>query len=139
MRLLLAVAGLIAATPAFASGGAWCDAEDDNATLSVHAAVTRASGAPYSLEGKVEVKGKQPFTTEFVRDDLAQFWLDGTELRFLLYKEDEKAASVEIEIRSVANDESEFGGDYRIRFFDPEAKEGEERPEVTGKVSCGAD
>lgn len=139
MRLAL-FALLIAAatTPAAAMGGAWCDADDARATVSVQASLTRAAGAVVSFEGRLAVKGDKPVEAEFGRDDLAQFWFDGTEMRFLLYKEADDTSAMELEIRATESDEETYAGEYTVRLHT--VIDGESVvTEQAGPVSCSAD
>lgn len=127
-----------AATPAAAMGGAWCDADDAKATVSVQAALTRAAGAVVTFEGKLAVKGEKPLAAVFGRDDLAQFWFDGTEMRFLLYREADDTSAIEVEIRASAGEEENYAGEYRIRLH--AVADGESVvTEQAGPVSCSAD
>ncbi|RUU24692.1 hypothetical protein EOD08_24620, partial [Mesorhizobium sp. M6A.T.Ca.TU.002.02.2.1] len=72
------------------------------------------------------------------------YWLDGKELRLLVYREHEVAntySSVELTILTKASEEGVYDGRYSLAIYDGTAaadKDG--KPvELTGKVSCGAE
>lgn len=139
MRLALSAFLLaLPAGPAAAMGGAWCDADNATALVAVQASLTRAAGAVVSFEGKLATKGAKAAETAFTRDDLAQFWFDGTEMRWLLYKEGVDETATELEIRAAESDEESYAGEYRIRLH--AAVDGENTvTELTGPISCSAD
>lgn len=142
-KRLLAALFVSIAGPACASGGVWCDVDDGAVTFSVHAATTRGSGAVFDLEGKVELKGTNASgewaNTAFSRNDLAQFWFDGSELRLLLYKENtgEPFSDLTVEIRaSSGDDEDGYDGRYSLRVY---RADDAGTVELEGEVSCSAD
>jgi hypothetical protein len=141
------VAALLAAVPtgAGASGGLSCTAEDGFAEIVVESGVTRGMGSP--------VFGFR--ATSVIRDDrvagdlrgmayegehLAQYWLDGEELRLLLYSERAEGAHgyVEIEIRTRSDGEGLYSGRYALTAFDMTGDTTGEGRTVTGEgdVSC---
>ncbi len=142
-KRLLAALFVTAACPAYASGGAWCDVDDGAVTLSVHAALTRGSGAVFDFEGKVGLKGTNASgewaNTAFVKDDLAQFWFDGTELRFLLYKENtgEPFSDLTVEIRASSREEEDsYAGTYSVRIYRADTAE---TVDLAGEITCSAE
>ena len=153
MRFLLSALCLAAWTShALASGGLDCSAEDKAVKLSVGSGVTHGMGGPtFNFHGELELRSKS--VAEDLRkltfDDTnrPQYWLDGKELRLLLYKEREaekKFGSVEVEIRTKAvgePDEGTYNGSYKIAVYDGgEDGSGEgESATFTGKVSCFAE
>lgn len=146
--LLLAAA----AAPAFASGGLDCSAEDRKVKLSVSSGVTRGMGGPtFNFHAELELRGKT-FAEDlsklsFDGGNRPQYWLDGKELRLLLYKEreaDKPFGSVEVEIRTRAAgdpDEGTYKGSYSIAVYDGgEDGTGEDKTATfTGKVNCFAE
>ena len=108
-----------------ASGGMFCSVEDDFAVVTIESGVTRGMGGPvFNFRA-----------TSFIRDDavagdlrntsydgehLAQYWLDGEELRLLLYRERAEGAHgyVQIELRTTADEEGLYRGSYDMTVFD---------------------
>ncbi|MBX3570373.1 MAG: hypothetical protein KF914_20090 [Rhizobiaceae bacterium] len=148
MRAAMAsIVMLACAGPAFASGGLSCEAKDEAARIEVESGVTRGMGGPvFNFRGssefvseKVEADlGKQGYTDEH----LAQYWLDGEELRLLLYRErdgDKPHGYVEITIRTKQiDDEGTYAGSYELSAFDTTGTDGGEARtfEVKGEISC---
>jgi len=147
MRAVLPVVLLLlAATPALASGGLSCEAKGKGAKITVESGVTHGMGGPvFNFRGssefaskKVEADlGKLAYTDEH----LAQYWLDGKELRLLLYRErdgDKPHGYVEITIRTKAGEEGTYAGNYELTAFDTTGTDGGDarRLDLKGKISC---
>ncbi len=144
---------LLACQPAFASGGVHCAAEGDGVTFEVGGGVSRGMGAAlFSFEGRLEMADKAIAAdlgrTEFAREHVAQYWLDGEELRLLLYRErqgDMPHGYVEltIETQARAGDDGEgmYDGSYMLRVFDMTDENGGEGVTVSreGAVECFAE
>ena len=110
---------------ALASGGLQCTAEDDFAVFTIESGVARGMGGPvFNFRA-----------TSVIRDDavagdlrnmaydgehLAQYWLDGEELRLLLYRERAEGTHgyVQIEVRTTAGEEGLYNGAYDLTVFD---------------------
>jgi hypothetical protein len=151
-KIILLLAGL-ASQPAFASGGIHCSADADGVTIDVGGGVTRGMGGPlFSFEGTLEIADKAVATdlgrTEFTRDHVAQYWLDGQDLRLLLYRERDGATPhgyVELTITTKArpgNDgEGMYDGRYTLSVFDMTEENGGEGVTVSreGDVACLAE
>ncbi|MDQ2634785.1 MAG: hypothetical protein M3Y78_13730, partial [Pseudomonadota bacterium] len=148
-----AMLALLACQPAFASGGVHCAAEGDGVTFEVGGGVSRGMGAAlFSFEGRLEMADKAIAAdlgrTEFAREHVAQYWLDGEELRLLLYRErqgDMPHGYVEltIETQARAGDDGEgmYDGSYMLRVFDMTDENGGEGVTVSreGAVECFAE
>lgn len=143
---IAAVAILSSILPAAASGGIGCTAEDKKVVFEVNAGVTRGMGSPiFSFDGKVEVKDNSVAAdlrkTEFKMDHVAQYWLDGKDLRLDLYREregDKAHGYVELVLYTKPKgDEGEYAGTYEISVYDT-VGEGAEAKEAKfkGKVGC---
>jgi hypothetical protein len=140
--ILLSVAG-----EAAASGGLWCDVDDRSAQIELQGGVTHGMGGPlFSFTGKVDARdGSTPDdlrTTMFERSHVAQYWLDGKELRLLLYREraaDKAHGYVELTILAKANDEDSYEGRYELEVFDADASSEGKTWTYEGKISCGAE
>lgn len=144
---------MLACQPAFASGGIHCSADGDGVTIDVGGGVTRGMGGPlFSFEGTLEIADKAVATdlgrTEFAREHVAQYWLDGEELRLLLYREregDKPHGYVELTITTKARpgDDSEgfYDGSYTLSVFDMTNENGGEGVMVSleGAVECSAE
>lgn len=140
---------LLTAGSAFATGGIWCSAEDAAVTFRVEAGVTRGMGGPtFNFRGDLEILGR-PIgddlrKTVFDGSNLTQYWLDGKELRLLVYREHEVAntySSVELTIMTKASEEGTYDGHYSLAIYEGTADTGGDGmpAALTGKVSCGAE
>ncbi len=131
MRLLVAVAVfLMCAGGASASGGISCEAKDKAVSFDVSAGVSRGLGAAiFSFDGTVAILDKKIAddlaTTKFERDHVAQYWLDGEELRLLLYREregDKPHGYVELQVVTKArpgdDEEGLYAGRYQLSTYD---------------------
>lgn len=124
--LLLTAMGLVLPpAPARASGGLSCTSEDAFAVITIESGVTRGMGGPvFNFRA-----------TSVIRDDavagdlrnmaydgehLAQYWLDGEELRMLLYRERAEGAHgyVQIEVRTSSAEEGLYEGSYTLTGLD---------------------
>lgn len=140
MRALPLVSLLLVASPAFASGGVWCEVSDDKIDLSVELAMARQSGAVFGVEGRLILSDPaipaDLARLTLTRDDLAQIWSDGEEFRLALWRErtGEDWGALSLVIRAKAAEEGEYRGDYEITLSgsDPDA----EIAPVGGPVSC---
>lgn len=140
--LLLALSAL----PAAASGGFDCQASDGKVKLAIAGAVSHGMGGrPFNVEGTVEVlkaKVAEDFRkVAFTGGDLAQNWLDGRELRLLFYREregDKPHGSVEVTIRTKAEDEIDFAGTYMVEVYEADAGS-DAKVTLKGKVLCSVE
>lgn len=133
-------------TGAWASGGLSCSSEGDPATIAVDAGITRGMGSPvFSLTGSVEVTDAEVAEdlrkTAFEKENLAQYWLDGEDLRLLLYRErpaEKEHGYVELEIRTkaVADEEGSYAGTYLITYWDTTGGGDAKEKKIEGKVAC---
>lgn len=138
--------------PAFASGGVHCSADADGVTIDVGGGVTRGMGGPlFSFEGTLEIADKNIAAdlakTEFAREHVAQYWLDGDDLRLLLYREregDKAHGYVELTIQTKArpgdDGEGYYDGRFSLTVFDG-VGDNSEGVTVTreGEVVCSAE
>lgn len=148
--LLLALSG---GHPAFASGGVHCSADADGVTFEAGGGVSRGLGtALFSFDGKLEIAGKDIAAdlgkTEFTREHVAQYWLDGEDLRLLLYREregDKPHGYVELTIQTKAragdDEEGLYDGRYTLSVFDTAADDSAEGVTArrVGDVTCFAE
>lgn len=148
MRAMLpAVLFLLVATPALASGGLSCEASGNGAVIAVESGVTRGMGGPlFNFRGTSEFAskeveadlGKQSYADEHV----AQYWLDGKDLRLVLYREregDKPHGYVEITILTKQVEEGSYEGSYELTAFDTTGSDEGRRLELKGKISCFAE
>ncbi|MEW9805510.1 hypothetical protein [Mesorhizobium marinum] len=154
MRLAI-LTTVLALSPvaASASGGISCSAEEGGVTFELGGGVARGMGAPlFSFQGTLEIAGTDVAadlgTTEFSREHVAQYWLDGEDLRLLVYRErdgDAPHGYVELTIRTKARpgDDGEglYDGDYEAVLYDTSDAASAEGRTATfaGKVSCFAE
>lgn len=139
------LAFLMCSGSAFASGGAQCLSEGGPAKVVIEAGITRGMGGPvFSLNASADVDGKnipQDLNkSKFTKEQLAQYWFDGEDLRFLLYRErdgDGEFGSVELTVEAKsAGDEMTYAGTYRISVFDAGASE---PATFEGRISCSVE
>lgn len=135
----------LACQPAFASGGLQCSADAEG--------VTRGMGGPlFSFEGTLEIAemgmAVDLAETGFAREHVAQYWLDGEDLRLVLYREregDKAHGHVELTIETGARggDDGEgfYDGRYELTVFDATDDNGGEGVTVRreGEVVCSAE
>ncbi|WP_366930459.1 hypothetical protein [Mesorhizobium sp.] len=147
MRTVFCAAALLAsANVASASGALWCSVDDRQVAFQLDAGVTRGLGGPtFNFRGDLEIKarptGDSLRKTVFEDQNLAQYWLDGEELRLLVYREHEAGdsyRSVELTILTKASDESTYDGRYTLSVYDGSGADSEP-VEFKGDVSCGAE
>jgi hypothetical protein len=138
--------------PAFASGGLHCSADADGVTIDAGGGVTRGMGGPlFSFEGTVHIADTSVAAdlakTEFAREHVAQYWLDGEDLRLLLYREreaDKPHGYVEVTIETNArpgdDGEGYYDGTYSLTVFDgvDDNSEGV-TVERSGEIVCSAE
>ena len=144
---IMAAILLSAAGEAAASGGLWCDVEDKSAAIALQGGVTHGMGGPiFSFTGEIEARDasvpEDLRKTEFDRTHVPQYWLDGKELRLLLYRE--RAAEmahgyVELTVLTQATDESSYAGSYELKIFDADDSSEGRTWTFEGKISCGAE
>lgn len=151
-KLLLLVMAL-ASQPALASGGLHCTADGEGVSFDVGGGVTHGMGGPlFSFEGTLEIADKAIAAdlarTGFAREHVAQYWLDGEDLRLLLYREREgdKAhgyVELTIETKARGGDDGEgfYDGRYALSVFDTTNENGGEGVSVEreGDVTCSAE
>ncbi len=150
MRRLAAVL-MFACFPAVAgaSGGFSCEAENEDVVLALDGGVTRGMGsALFSFSGRIEVSSDQVRpdlrTTEFTRDHVAQYWLDGDTMRLRLYREragDAPHGYVEAIVETATGDDGNDHGEYIVAVYDmTDAVDGEVEPvQFTGAVTCSVE
>ena len=147
--IILFLSTVLAAGPAAASGGFSCSAEDDAVTIDVNGGVTHGMGSPvFSLQGEIEIRDDAVSgdlrKTDFERIHLAQYWLDASELRLVLYREREGNQShgyVQLTVKTASEDNGTTVGDYVLEVFDMAgavASEGKTES-FGGKVICSVE
>ena len=135
---------------AAASGGLSCEADDRTLTLSIESGVTRGMGSPvFNFRAEATLKlAKTPVdmkTTTFEQANLAQYWLDGKNLRLVLYREregDKPHGYVEITVLTKAKgeeDEGAYEGTYELTVFDGTGDGDPLQLDAKGKVECFAE
>jgi hypothetical protein len=143
---------LLASQMAFASGGLWCDIDDEVLKLTVESGVTHGMGGPvFNFRARAEVKSEEApkhlKITEFTEEHLPQYWLDNYALNLSLYREtvgDLPHGYVSITIKTQPNDEEEgsYAGDYELTVWDVGPEGSTEEPlkvSHAGKVMCGSE
>ncbi|MCO5080374.1 MAG: hypothetical protein M9955_01810 [Rhizobiaceae bacterium] len=143
---IAAIAILSSIVPAAASGGLGCTAKDKKVAFELNAGITRGMGSPiFSFDGKVEIRDKGVAAdlrkTAFKMDHVAQYWLDGKELRLDLYREREGSKPhgyVELVLYTKAKgDENEYAGTYELIVYDTVGDNVQaKQAKFKGKVGC---
>ena len=147
MRFILCAGLLMAgAVPASASGGLSCETEGGPANIVVESGVTRGMGSPvFNFRGSVVISEKSVAedlrTTAFADEHLAQYWLDGEDLRLVIYREregDKPHGYVEITVLTKAEgDEGGYAGTYELTVFDGTGDDPEGKTvKLDGKIGC---
>ena len=105
-------------------------------------------GPIFAFESTVEIRDRSIAVdlrkTKFGMDHVAQYWLDGKELRLGLYREregDKPHGYVELVIYTKsAGDEIGYGGSYELTVYDGVGDDAEAK-EATfkGKVECSVE
>ena len=150
MRSLIVGACLLAGVgPAAASGGLSCDTKDKAIRLSIESGVTRGMGSPiFNFRGTLQLNDRRVADdlrkTQFEQEHVAQYWLDGKNLRLLLYRErvgNKPHGYVELIIETKGDGEGGYNGAYRLTVFDMTGdKTGEGKTlAFKGKVGCFVD
>ena len=149
MRFLVVLAVFIGGIlPASASGGLWCQLEDQQVKISVESGVTHGMGGPvFNFRGKLEILAKavaEGFrSVEFDGANLSQYWLDDRALKLNLYREwqdDKPFRSLNMVIETQAgDDEGTYGGSYAITIFDGSVAADDKETKLSGEIDCGAE
>jgi hypothetical protein len=137
-------AGLFA-TPlhAFATGGVWCDVEDNNMKFHFKASQARdGTGGWWGIEGAVESLATTlpndiaKFTIK--NENLTERWWDGDDVRLIVQKnnaDSEKWASVRVTVLAKAYEEATYRGPYTLEIWNADGSD----VTRTGVVECSAD
>ncbi len=142
MRILIAVSTLLVACgPSLASGGANCTTLGDGPRVEINAGITRGMGSPvFSLDATAVLGDSRVAedlrNSKFSREQLAQYWLDGENLRFVLYRErtGDKFGSVEVTVETKATgDDGIYGGTWRASVSETDAGE---PATFEGNITC---
>ena len=140
---LLAVSG----GTAFASGGLSCESDDAQAKIAIESGVTRGMGGPlFNFRGAVEIGdtsvAEDLGKTTLEKAHVAQYWLDGQDLRLVIYREregDKPHGYVQITVLAQArDDEGPYDGIYELDVFDATGDlTGEGKTiKLKGQMSC---
>lgn len=143
-KAAILAAGLCASPlPAFATGGVWCDVEDQNVKFHVKASQARdGTGGWWGIEGSVESLGTA-LPLDLVKFDIkdeniTERWWDRDSVRLLVQKsgvDSQNFASVRITVVAVALEEATYKGAYMLQIVLPDGTD------ITrdGSVACSAD
>ncbi len=145
---------LLGTSPAAASGGLSCSADEKGITVELEGGVTRGMGGPlFSFAGRAAIEdasvAEDLRATAFELAHVAQYWLDGAELKLRLYRErdgDRPHGYVELLVDTKAQgepDEGVYAGTFTIATFDGTGDgtgDGEPKQyEVEGQIECFAE
>ena len=144
--LALPLLACLSATPALASGGVLCEADDRGAKFSIGSPVGRSTGgALYQFSGEIEVRG--PTVAEdfrkitLAREHLTQSWFDARELKMHVHFEREAephgTVDLTVEVRGPREAET-WRGRYVLSIG--ETVNGEFRSRrITGRATCSVE
>lgn len=149
MRIVAAFAMLAAsAGSATASGGLSCTGESNELITSLDGGISRGMGsALFSFSGKLEISspgiGEDLRVTEFSREHVAQYWLDGEALKLRLYREREDGPHgyVEVLVETALGDKRSGEGEYLVTVYDmtKAVNSGAEPARFTGPIACSVE
>lgn len=149
MRIVAGLAMLaVSAGSAMATGGLSCTADNDAAVMALDGGVSRGMGsALFSFTGRIELRSKDVAedlrVTEFSREHVAQYWLDGDTLKLRLYREREgdPHGYVEAIVETRMDDDGNDQGEYIVAVYDmTDAADGEVEPvQFSGPVGCSVE
>ena len=145
-RMMIALMSLLPLTSAaVASGGIGCEGSAGKMRFSIESGVTRGMGNPvFQFKGTIATSDKaiQPDLrkVEVTDEHLAQYWLDGKELKMVVYREREAGdhGYVQLTMITRAKEEGTYAGRFDVSYFESKdiaAPEGK-TIEVSGKVNC---
>ena len=128
---------------ASASGGVWCDVEDQNVKFHIKASQARdGTGGWWGIEGSLESMGtglpRDLATFEIKDANLTELWWDRDSVRLLVQKsgdESQNFASARFTLVAVALEEAAYKGAYLLKIVLPDGSS------VTrdGSVACSAE
>lgn len=137
---------LLVAGPAGASGGLSCSAKDEAVKLTIESGVARGMGSPvFNFRGEIEILDKSVAEDlrkiSFDGSHLAQYWLDGEELRLIVYREreaDKPHGYVEVMVKTRSGDDGDYIGQYAVTIYDTDGISGGEGKtfNFTGRATC---
>ena len=145
--LLCAMAILGSAVPALASGGASCANDGGEVAIDLSAGITHGMGSPvFSLTATVDAKTDAADDLRkgaFGKENLAQYWLDDKEMKFLLYREragDGEFGSVELLIvTKPVGDDIGYDGTYKLTLSDMTGGGEGKNTTLEGRITCSVE
>lgn len=130
---------------AHASGGIGCQGKSGAVTFEINSGVTRGMGSPvFQFSATVETTDTaiEPDLrkVEMTKEHLAQYWLDGEELKMVLYRERAEGdhGYVSLTVQTSMKDEGVYEGRFDVEYFETKniaAGEGK-TVKADGDVSC---
>lgn len=146
MRSLSCLLILLCGIPvANASGGLWCDAGDNAARIEIRSGVTRGMGAPlFDFRATISLSDRKVPSdlrnSRFGRNHVAQYWLDGNDLRLRLYREREAGEHGYVEVAILTRAaRGGYRGRYLISVWQSDLTSNNEALTYSGEISCGAE
>jgi hypothetical protein len=143
----LGAAFAVGINPAAASGGLSCSAGDGGVTVELEGNVTRGMGGPlFGFNGTVTIKdnavAEDLRNTKFALDHVAQYWLDGKDLRLGLYRErdaDKPHGYVQVDVLTQnpgEPDEGMYEGTFTLTAWDTTGDGDPKEFHAEGKIEC---
>jgi hypothetical protein len=137
-------ATLAAATPALATGGFGCSAEDDSVSFHADAEMSRGMGGViinFSASLAISLDGVPEDMRRLSLDQaMTHSWIDGDELKLQFYTERqaEPFASVDFTVETKMIEEGEYRGTYALAVFaePPESDPDHDMWLAEGDVTC---
>jgi hypothetical protein len=142
----LAALAVLSLTPAHATGGISCEAEDRSAKFTIGSPIGRSTGgAFYQFAGELELRIANVAAdfrkVTFTKDHLTQSWFDARDLKMHVHfeREGEPHGTIDLTVEARGNADAEtWRGRYVLSVG--ETVNGEFRSRrVTGRVSCSVE
>lgn len=143
----LAAALAVGTAPASASGGLSCSAGDKGVAIELEGGVTRGMGGPlFSFSGEVTIKDEAVAAdlrrTKFELAHVAQYWLDGKDLRLGLYRErdaEKPHGYVQVDVMTQnpgEPDEGMYEGTFTLTAWDTTGDGDPKEFHAEGEIEC---
>lgn len=114
--------------------------------LTIESGITRGMGSPvFDLRGQIEIFDRAVAEDlrkmSFDGGHLAQYWLDGEELRLIVYREreaDKPHGYVEVIVKTRSGEDGDYIGQYSVTVFDMAVAQGGEGKtfNYSGRATC---
>lgn len=146
---LLLVAIPLLAQPAHATASLSCEVDDTSMALTISGVISRGLGARimnFAAEGKLKAPGVADDlrALKYEQEHLVHTWLDGKDLKLLVYREREGNrhgyVQITIETKLKPKSDGEYRGRYVAEVHDlPEGASEGKTTKLRGAITCSAE